>query len=228
MAAPSRDCGYAPDVADPHTSFQERIEAAGCAMVTLAEVVDDNLRSVLLAMTTESSVTESLRLQTVTPVAEGAQIALMTFLARETPVARDLRWAMAMIRLIKDYERVADLTGALMERVVRLTDTLHEETVRQMTEVMRGILKLHGLMLGALRPCFMPRKLPLDALAKQARAVDFQIQSIEATAADALAEGLGSAEELRELVLATRHLTRITDQLFRMPEELVRVLPGDR
>lgn len=197
-------------------------------MVTLAEVVDDNLRSVLLAMTTEAAVTESLRMRTLTPSAEGAQTALMTFLARETPVARDLRWAMAMIRLIKDYERVADLTGALMERVVRLTDTLHEETVRQMTEVMRGILKLHGLMLEALRPCFMPRELPLEALARQARAVDFQIQSIEGAAADALAEGLGSAEELRELVLATRHLTRITDQLFRMPEELVRVLPGDR
>ena len=48
------------------------------------------------------------------------------------------------------------------------------------------------------------------------------IELIEDRAAQALLQGEGSPDVLRELVLATRHLLRIADQLARMPGEITR------
>ena len=134
--------------------LDRRITELGEAMYALAETVDENLRTVLLAMTTEERVTESLQLHATTPLQELAMQRALTLLALEGPVASDLRWAMAMMRLAKDYERVADLTRALLGRVVTLSDTMHEDTVHAMTGVMRAVLRLHAVLLVPARPAF--------------------------------------------------------------------------
>ena len=47
--------------------LEERLDGLGEAMYALGDVVDENLRTILLAMTTERAVTDSLALRSTTP-----------------------------------------------------------------------------------------------------------------------------------------------------------------
>lgn len=204
------------------TKLEQRLADLGEAMVTLATAVDENLRTVLLAMTTEDQITPGIGLVHTTPVQEVVTQRALTLLALQGPVARDLRWAMGMMRIAKDYERVADLTKSLMKRVIVLSDSLHQDTLHAMTSVMRAILRLHAVLLGPARPRFQIEQIDWDAHAKAAADIERGIEAIEQRSVEALMRGEGSPENLRELVLATRHLQRIGDQIERMPKELAR------
>ena len=204
------------------TGLEQRLADLGEAMFTLATAVDENLRTVLLAMTTEEVITPSIGLVHTTPFQEVVTKRALTLLALEGPVARDLRWAMGMMRLSKDYERVADLTKSLMKRVVVLSDSLHQDTLHAMTDVMRAILRLHGVLLEPARPHFMIEAFDWDAHASAVSDIARGIEAIEQRSVEALMRGEGSPENLRELVLATRHILRIGDQIERMPQEFAR------
>ncbi|MDJ0523535.1 MAG: hypothetical protein QNJ90_15810 [Planctomycetota bacterium] len=206
--------------------LDHRMTELGEAMVKLAETVDENLRTVLLAMTTEEQLQDGLALHHTTPLQEDVMQNAVLLFALEGPVARDLLWSMAMMRLAKDYERIADLTRALMRRVERLTDTLHEEVLHAMTDVMRLILRLHGLILVPARPAFRLDGIDWSEHERAVEAVNRAIQEIDQLSVAALLSGEGSPENLRELVLATRHIQRISHQLERMPAELNRLGSG--
>lgn len=206
------------DVRNPR--LEKRMDGLGRAMYALAEVVDENLRTVLLAMTTEEQVTSGLHLRGTAPFQDAAIEQATLLLGLQGPVARDLRWAMAMMRLAKDYERVADLTRSLMRRVIALTDSLHEDTLRSMVDVMRAILRLHAVLFVPAKPDFRPVTIDWAAHADAAAEVAAGLEIIEQRSVTALLEGLGSPEDLRELVLCTRHMSRIAGQLERMPKEL--------
>ncbi len=205
-----------------NVGLEQRISGLGEAMVSLAEVVDENLRTVLLAMTTEEAVTSSLELKHTTPYQGQVMESALTLLALEGPVASDLRWAMAMMRLAKDYERIADLARNLMRRVESLTDSLHEETLHAMTGVTRAILRLHAILLEPARPEFRLPAIDWAAHKDACHEVSVGLEVIEQRSVDALLRGEGTPESLRELVLAARHLQRIAGQLERMPRELER------
>ena len=206
------------DVRNPR--LEQRLEGLGKAMYALAEVVDENLRTVLLAMTTEEQVTASLQLRRTTPFQDAAMEQATLLLGLQGPVARDLRWAMAMMRLAKDYERVADLTRSLMRRVIALTDSLHEDTLRSMVGVMRAILRLHAVFFVPAEPDFRPVTIDWAAHADAVAEVHAGLEVIEQRSVAALLESQGAPEDLRELVLATRHMSRIAGQLERIPKEL--------
>lgn len=211
-----RRAGTLPAMENP--LLQARIERLRASVHDLAAAVDDNLRSVMLLMTTEDEVTEGIVLQEVTRFEHLVMERAMELLGLQGPVARDLRWAMGMIRVAKDYERIQDLTGALLKRVNILSGTLLEENVHAMVEACRAILTLHAIVLELWKasPGPVPRQRLDDAAAKTGQAID----AIDAHAAESLMKGLGSAAELRELVLATRHLRRIADQIALLPQEL--------
>lgn len=214
--------GYgAPAVGDVRNKrLEARLEGLGTAMYALGEAVDENLRTILLAMTQEAQVTAGLSLRDTMPQQEAAMETAVLVLGLQGPVASDLRWTMAMMRLAKDYERIADLTRSLMSRVHALTNSLHEETLRSMVGVMRAILRVHAVLLTPAKPDFRPVSIDWAAHEDAVAEVKAGLQIIEQRSVQALLEGAGSPEDLRELVLAARHMSRISGQLERMPREL--------
>ncbi len=200
--------------------MEARLDKVRGAVLDLARLVDENLRSVMLRMTTEETLAAGLELRP-TQLAEQAVMArCMELLGLQAPLARDLRWSMAMIRVGKDYERVQGLVQALQHRVVVLAETLLSEILHAMTEVMRKVLKLHALLLHVWAAEATDLASLERQLAIQRDRVDAGIKAVEEAGIAAMMRGEESAESLRELVLATRHLKRIADQLAEIPNEL--------
>jgi phosphate uptake regulator len=200
--------------------LEERLQRVRDALVALATAVDENLRTVLLLMTTEDDLTPSLSLKPTTALEAALMDRSMALLALEGPVARDLRWAMAMIRVGKDYERVQDLTAALHDRVLSLSETLLDPVLHAMTGVTQAILRLHGIVLEVWRQRPEHEDVPTARLDEAKVRVGDALAEVERLAVEAMVQGDGTPEDMRELVLATRHLHRITEQIHGMPREL--------
>jgi phosphate uptake regulator len=204
--------------------LEARLDAVRKAVHEQAVAVDENLRTVLLLMTTDESVSQGLALRDTSELERATMDRCMDLLALQGPVARDLRWAMAMIRVGKDYERVQDLTEALFGRVQTLSSTLLEEILHVMTDVMRHVLKLHAILLSLWEQKPGEATVPADRLRLAAELVNVGVKDATNRAVEAMVRGEESAENLRELVLACRHLRRIAGQITDIPGELSSVV----
>lgn len=200
--------------------MEARLAMVRGAVLDLARLVDENLRSVMLRMTTEETLAAGLELRPTQQAEQAVMDRCMELLGLQAPLARDLRWSMAVIRMGKDYERVQGLVQALHERVVVLAETVLSEILHAMTEVVREVLKLHALLLGVWANDAAELASLETQLEHQRTRIDAGIKAVEEAGIAAMMRGEESAESLRELVLATRHLKRIADQLAEIPNEL--------
>lgn len=202
--------------------FDRRLGRLREALAELAHAVDENLRTVLLLMTTEETVAASLSSRDTQPLSEALMDRSTEFLGLQGPVASDLRWATAVIRIGKDYERIAFLTEALLRRVQGLSGTLLDTVLHAMTALTREILGLHARIL----QLWSEEAPEVDELATAVEAhmgvIRERLRHVEDLGVLALMQGQAGAENLRELVLATRHLKRIADELRAIPDELRR------
>jgi phosphate uptake regulator len=206
-------------------THNERLEArktsVRAALMDLATAVDENLRAVHLLLTTEEEVAQGLAFQPTEALAEAVMDRSMEFLGLQSPVATDLRWAMAVIRAGKDYERVQNLAAALLRRVKVLSSTLLAEILHAMTEVTSEVLALHRLILELLGGRVTLAEIQPQLKLRYAT-IEARLAEVENLAIGAMVEGDEGAENLRELVLATRHLKRISDEMAVIPGEFQR------
>lgn len=208
-------------------THNERLEARKKsvreALLVLARAVDENLRAVHLLLTTEEEVARGLELRPTEAQAEAVMDRSMELLGLQGPVAHDLRWALSVIRIGKDYERIQNLTAALFRRAAVLGSTLLSEILHAMTAVTAELLTLHAgitkVLAGETQLGEVRARLKLHHAKIEAGLAD-----VEQLAIRAMVEGEESAENLRELVLATRHLKRIADEMTLIPEEIQRAL----
>jgi hypothetical protein len=207
------------------TSRNERIEARvdgiRAGIRGLAGIVDENLRSILLLLTTDEEVASGVGLQDTQEAARAAMDASMAYLGLESPVARNLRWAMAMIRIEKDYERVQSLTTSLYGRVRGLAGSLVEDVLHAMVDAQRSLLGLHGILLELWDQRPSELQIPHYRLREARGRFGRALEAVEALAVEAMVRGEESAANLRELVLACRHQKRIASTLAGMPGELM-------
>jgi len=208
-------------VASRNERVADRIDGVRTAIRALAGTVDENLRSVLLLMTTDAEVASGVGLQDTREAARRAMDACMAYLGLESPVARNLRWAMAMIRIEKDYERVQSITTSLYGRVRGLVGSLVEDVLHAMVDAERRLLVLHGILLELWDQPPSDLEIPHHRLREARVRFGRALEAVEALAVEAMVRGEESAENLRELVLACRHLKRIASTLSGMPGELV-------
>jgi phosphate uptake regulator len=141
--------------------------------------------------------------------------------AREHPMAGDLKYAMAALRVGHDYERIQDLTVQLHKRVERLTGTPMEDVIQDMTGVVADILKLHEVVRHTWQ---RDRKdQTLASLQPQVQTISAAIQqgvsSVQSRTIERISQGHGNPELLVELVLACRHVKRIANLMETIPDE---------
>lgn len=188
----------------------------------LAGAVDDNLRAVLLRLTCDKTITASAPMTDVDGLARAAREKCLQFVAREHPLANDLKYAMAALRVGHDYERIQELAAALHKRTDKLAGSPLQDVAQDMTGIMADILKLHEII---RRTWQRDRNdLSLPNLKPQVSALTAtiysQIHAIQNKIMDAITNGGGHAEIFVELVLACRHLKRIANTMELIPDEL--------
>jgi phosphate transport system protein len=210
-------------MANAHNPLLEfRMDSLRESLDALAAVVDENLRTVLLRLTCDEAVATEEPLIDIAALARTTRERCLLLVAREHPMAHDLKYAMAVLRVGHDYERVDDLAHALNTRVERLRGTPSQDVIQDMTGVMADILKMHEVVRKTWQRDRNDLSLPnvkpeVDQLAAVVlRGVsDIQVKTLEA-----VARGDSSPEVLVELVLACRHLKRIANLLQTVPDEL--------
>lgn len=201
--------------------LEARLEGLRESLDKLSATVDENLRSVLLRLTCDKTVTASAPLEAVEPLARAARERCLLLVAREHPMANDLKYAMAALRVGQDYERIQDLAVALNKRIDRLTGTPVQEVVQDMTGVMADILKLHEKVRQTWQRDQKTAETQLKAgISALYSTVQSRITAIQSKIMEAISRGGGDAEIYVEIVLACRHLKRIAQTMEAIPAEL--------
>ena len=201
-------------------TLESRLDALRDALDNLSRMVDENLRAVLLRLTLDENMREHSPLVCIDEVARDARERCLLLVAREHPLAADLKYAMAALRVGHDYERIQELTLALNKRVDRLRGTPLQELVREMIGIMSKILKLHEHVRRTWQRGEGKEPLVISEVQALVADVDGQITALQNRIMEAIAGGGTNPEAFVELVLACRHLKRITNSLQMIPDEL--------
>ncbi len=148
----------------------------------------------------------------------------LKILALHQPVATDLRYVIAVLKINNDLERIGDLAVNIAERVIYLADrpSFH------MPLDLKGMARLTQLMV----------KRSLDAivntdskLARDVRASDDEIDDINRDMYDVITEYItknpDQVEPALHVLSATRHLERIADQATNIAEDVIYLVEGD-
>ena len=206
----------------PNPLLEARMESLRGSLDSLSAVVDENLRSVLRRLTCDETVAAKGALQPIDELARQTRERCLLFVARQQPLAHDLKYAMGALRVGHDYERIQELAEALNKRVERLRGTPIQNVIQDMTGVMADILELHEVVRRTWQrerndvnlPSLKPQVQGMSA------AVQAGVAAIQSETIDAISKGNVSPESLVELVLACRHLKRIANLMEAIPDEL--------
>lgn len=199
-----------------------RLDSLRESLDALSAVVDENLRTVLLRLTCDEAVATEEPLVDIGGLARTTRERCLLLVAREHPMAHDLKYAMAVLRVGHDYERVHELAEALNTRVERLRGTPIQDVIQDMTGVMADMLKMHEVVRKTWQRDRKDMTLPnvKPEVNKMAEVVMKGVGEIQGKTLEAVSKGDSSAETLVELVLACRHLKRIANLLQAIPDEL--------
>src|SRR5438067_11733435 len=116
--------------------LEVRLEQLRQALDSFAALVDENLRSLLRRLTCDKSFDANQALQPIDNLARLTRERCLLLVARQQPLAHDLKYAMAALRVGHDYERIQELADSLNKRIARLQGTPIENVLRDMTGVM--------------------------------------------------------------------------------------------
>lgn len=201
--------------------LEVRLESLQDSLDKLSTAVDENLRAVLFSLTCDNSASKT----PYTDVASLAQLSrerCLLLVAREHPIANDLKYAMGALRVGHDYERIQELAIALHKRIDLLRGTPMQDVVQDMTGIMADILNLHEIVRRTWQRDRKDSTLPnlKPQVSAIAGGIYVRIAAIQNKIMELISFGGGSPEMFVELVLACRHLKRIANTMEAIPDEL--------
>jgi len=199
--------------------LEARLASLRDSLDALANAVDANLHTLLRHLTCDETLFRVGPLPEIDALARATRERCLMLFTREHPVAGDLKFAMAALRVGHDYERIDELANALNKRIERLRGTPMREVLQDMTGVMADILKLHDIVRRTWRNKGEPTPNLRPEVQTVARSIQAGIAAIQNTTMEAIARGTGSPEITVELVLACRHVKRIATLMESIPDE---------
>lgn len=145
-------------------------------------------------------------------------------LALHTPVANDLRFVVATLKINNDLERVCDLGVNICERVKYLAKSQSVEPPFDIDDMVAKCLLMMNLTLDAFI------NLDLD-MARQVRQMDDEVDTIHrAVYAKVFAEIKNNPETLESLIhylTISKHLERIADYATNIAEDVIYMVGGE-
>lgn len=147
----------------------------------------------------------------------------LELLAREQPVARDLRFITGCMRIIIDLERIGDEAVNIAEKTIflsRLPESPHNPSFEELVEVSQAMLK------GAIDSFREqdPEK-ALDVCRMDNRADDLNVRVLKRTMDDMVSETTGVRRAVNT-ILASRALERIADLSTNVAESTIFIVRG--
>jgi phosphate transport system protein len=147
----------------------------------------------------------------------------LTILALLQPVALDLRFVVAVLKINNDLERIGDLAKNIAKRVLVISRVPTIEIPVEFAEMARLAQAMVKQSLDALVTGNV-------ALARQVRsdddAVDELRDLIEAQLLDEIAEQPEQTETLLKVASVARHLERLADMTTHIAEEVIYMVEG--
>ena len=211
-------------------------------MITHLQREIDNLKKRILLMGAE--VEESLRNSVEALVSSNPELAkqvidedetmdqleveieeeCLKILALHQPVATDLRYVVAILKINNDLERIGDLSVNISERAMYLS-------IHPITDLFldfRGMAKLAQTMLKNS----LDSLVNLDThLARQVRSSDEEVDALNRhmyiVIEKYIAEHPNMTSEALHLLSASRHLERIADQATNIAEDVIYMVEGE-
>jgi phosphate transport system protein len=205
-----------------NTLLEARLHELEKSLDELSHLVEENLRTVLLRLTQEEPVCQRTALINVQTVAHSVCEKCLLVMAREHPMASDLKYVMAALRLGHDFERINELTVALNKRLDRLRGNSVPGVMTEIENTLCKIIELYEIVRRTWHKGEQREKL-LSETRNMSAAIDQNIGKLRNQILDAMSKGAGTAvrpEVFVELVLACRHLKRIAANLNSIPEEI--------
>ncbi|MHB9036261.1 MAG: phosphate signaling complex protein PhoU [Armatimonadota bacterium] len=209
------------------THLQREIEKLKKKILFMGAEVEDNLRKAVDSLITRNT---SLAEQVMASDEDMDQLEVeieeecLKILALHQPVAIDLRYVIAVLKINNDLERIGDLGVNIAERAVYLATHAPIDLPLDF----RGMAEMAQLML----------KRSLDALvysdtdlARQVRASDDEVDALNRhmykLLEDYMRDNPSRVAESLHLLSAARHLERIADQATNIAEDVIYMVEGE-
>src|SRR5579862_3124498 len=153
--------------------LEDRLDALRTTLDQLSSTLDENLQILLLNLTCDPAAKKSTP-KPIDELARAVREKCLEFMVREHPMAHDLKFAMATLRVGQDYERMGEISLTLNKRVEFLRHTAFQDICKGMTGVMAAVLNMNKLVQNtwkrAHRALIAPTQAQVAKLAKQVAA----------------------------------------------------------
>ena len=207
--------------------FERELERLKQQVVALGGLVEE---SVLKAVQAVSDNSETLASEVITldhridEAEVEVEEACLKIMALYQPVAIDLRFIVAVLKINNDLERIGDLSVNIAKRVALINkdqaDFLMPQEIRRMAEASRDMLR--SCLDGLIR---QDKKLALDVLA-----ADDEVDALNKHIYDVVKENLkvGGAHVSSEIHVLTiaRKLERMADHATNIAEDILYMIDG--
>lgn len=148
----------------------------------------------------------------------------LEILALHQPVAADLRYIVAVLKINNDLERIGDLAVNIAETAVHMIakpssanpfdySTMTEKTQDMLKKALDALVNMDTSL--AYQVCMEDDE------------VDYMKHMIHRQFQDKVREDLGNLESLVHLFLVSRHLERIADHATNIAEEVIYMITGE-
>lgn len=206
--------------------FEEELEELKQALLDLGARVEQNIGDALLSLTTRNpALAKDVILRD--PAIDLREIrideACLSILARRQPVARDLRFIATSFKIVKDLERLGDMSKDISEHVLEI---LKQPPVSDFPELPQMGTFAQSMLKRAL-DAFVNRD---PVLARQVIREDDQVDEMHAQLwtgiVNAMAQHQGLIPPLAHLFSIAKYLERIGDHSSNVAEMVVFMVEG--
>jgi phosphate transport system protein len=207
--------------------FNREIEQLKKQILTLGAMVEETVQNAIMSLE-ETDTALALSIIKNDTIIDHKEVeveeACLKILALHQPVATDLRYVVAVLKINNDLERVGDLAVNIAERAVALAAYKKIKAKIYFTEMVELVVKMLRHSLDAL--------INLDPkLARQVCADDDEIDRKHGEMFDKIQklimENPGQAPYLIQYLSVSRYLERMADQTTNIAEDVIYMVEGE-
>ncbi len=208
------------------THLQKEIEKIKLEILSLGAMVEDRFQKAIQAVTTENLELAQTIIDTDYQIDEReieVEEECLKILALHQPVATDLRFLVAVIKINNDLERIADYASNIAKRYKAGS---HDSNIFKYdyTRMADTASKMLQMSLDAL--------VHMDVdIAYAARDMDEQVNIMRNEAYDAMKKDVqknpGMVGEIINMYLISRHIERVGDHTTNIAEEVIYLIEGE-
>jgi len=202
-------------------SHRVRLETLRAALNSISLIIYENLITLQKYLAAKDPV-PAPKLQSVDEAASEVRKQCLLMMCRQAPMASDLKYTLAALRIGQDYERLHELTSSLSERFEPLLKSGNEKLIAEVSLVLGHITSIHSSMRFTwARDIYETEMVAADpAAAALIGVIKDELKRLEIHYAEFLAQGKQGIEMCADLVLMCRHLQRMTQLLASLPQEM--------